>query len=209
MSALQHTRTCLLCRPPARSPKSAEELLRETTALLRELATGGDWAPQRDRAWLLSEQARLAELAGQLDHARALRCYDLIGAIWGMCERASHAWREIEEGRGSPAMDAAGRMAAHLDTIEEGLGGERGAIERIRGRGRAIWHVADALDEAAFLTSCGDHDSARDRAAHLLEQAAELEQRGVLSPDEREATELAAARWGARPRAHRTVSWAC
>jgi hypothetical protein len=205
---LQRTQSCMSCRLPIRAARSQDEILTSTSALLHELAAGADWAPQRDRAWLLAESAHLAEIEGRLDHAQALRCYDLLGALWGLCRQGDRGWCEIEEGRGARAMEAASGMMDQLDSIEQLLADAQGAIERIRGRARSLWQLADAQDEAAFLAGSGDHSGARQRAIHMLTQAAEIEQHGLLGSDELDRVEMAAARWGARPSPGRPVSWA-
>lgn len=183
-----------------RAARTTREIRSTAEVLLSSLADCADYTRIRVQLWLLAESGRLAEGSGDLEHSALRPCYDLLGVSWALCERMETAWRLLDQGETSQAIAAAGRAGDHLTELEGHSFVSRTLLECLRARCRATWHIADALDEASFLADCGDHTGARTRADQLLDQLTRLDERGVLSPDELVIAQLAAARWGARPR---------
>ena len=191
-----------------RAARSDRELHRAAEELLAALADCADFARVRDQSWLLAESARLAEREGTIDRAATIASYDRVGLCWALCERMDTSWRHLDRGEPGEAVAAAGRAGEHLVELAGLLPHLPDLLERLRGRCLALWHIADALDEACFLDECGDHAGARSRAELLLSQLEQLNARRLLGPDEQETAEAAASRWGARPTRARSGSWA-
>jgi len=193
---------------PMRAARSEGEVQVATERLVASLADCAEFDRVRDQAWLLAESVRLAEIEGKLSHRAALRCFDLLGICWAMSERMDRGWRCMDHADARGAMECASNAGQRINALEPLLQGSTGLLERLRGRTQALWHLADALDEATFLADCNDHAGARARAKGLLEQLEVLGERRVLGPDEHDIAESAAARWGARPSTAHRGSWA-
>lgn len=189
------------CAQPVRPDprRDAEPPTRRVEGLLLALAEGGEPAVVRGQAWLAAEALRSAEAAGELDHRLALWGFDLLGAIWTVCDRLERGWQHMDRGESTEAMQAASGTTAPIEEIEALAPSSAGHAARLRARAQALWHIADGLDEAGFLGDCGDHGGARERARRLLQQVEQLGGRGALTLDEQDIASSAASRWGARP----------
>jgi len=191
-----------------RAARGEPEIRDAVGTLIMALCDGVDFGRARDRAWLLAESVRMAELDGTLPREAVLRCYDLLGACWALCERMELGWRRMDQAAPSQAMEAAGTASTHLDQLEGHPLASAGLVMRLRGRVQALWHVADAIDEAGYLAEGGDDAGARARGVQLLDQLEVLAERRALSPDEHDIAEACAARFGARPGVAHRGSWA-
>jgi hypothetical protein len=176
--------------------------------LLVALAEGAEPSEVRGQAWLAAEALRSRGKDARPERATTLRGFDLLGAIWAACDRLDRGWRWLDMGAPSEAMRAAAAASERVDELEALAPGGAGQTAQLRGRVQALWHLADGLDEVAFLGDSGDREGARDRARQVLRQVEQLAQRGLLTLDEQDIVHAAASRWGARPQDTAGGSWA-
>jgi hypothetical protein len=177
------------------------------TGLCRSLADGEPLAAVRSRAWLLAGQIHGGLTTTTLDRDATFARLDAIAACWRFTEQLERGWAALAAHDWAHAMERAGRATTIAIELEDEHRQGRSLGERLRGRARALWHLADGFDEVTFLQDSDDVDGARRRVTALAAQAEQISCNGLLSDDERGHLEDLLGGWRLAP-TWRAGAWA-
>ncbi len=183
-------------QPPPPAPDGAEAALRH---LLSSLTRGVEAALVREDAWRQAEQVQTAQRRGALSPEQARAWFDRLQLAWSLADRMERAWQHLALGEYARAMDLASRCIGATSQLSDSRAVDRRAVERLAARPRALWQLAEGLDEVSFLSRGGQQRGARARAHAIVLRAEELAAQGSLEEGQLLLVEEGAARWGATP----------